>query len=139
MKYYLFRALEKTGLYEYADNLLDDWRAMVDKNCTTWCESEAYPRSECHGWSNLPAYELTRCVLGVKPRAIGFSEIEVSPFAGNLTFAKGKVPTPVGDVKVAWEAEDEFLNISVSVPLGVTAYVGNTVIKDSKTIKILRK
>lgn len=53
MRFYLFRALEKTGLYSYTDQYWDTWRNMVKMHCTTCVESEAYSRSECHAWGGV--------------------------------------------------------------------------------------
>ena len=102
MRFYLFRALEQAGLYEYTDRLWDVWREMVRNHCSTSVEGEFYPRSECHAWGALALYELPSVVLGVRPTAPGYSRIEVRPCPGTLTWAAGTVHTPVGDVKVSW-------------------------------------
>lgn len=59
MMFYLFRALEKTGLYEtYTDRYWDLWRQMIADGCTTCIEGENYARSECHAWGALALYEM---------------------------------------------------------------------------------
>ncbi|MBP3913847.1 MAG: family 78 glycoside hydrolase catalytic domain, partial [Lachnospiraceae bacterium] len=50
MMFYLFRALEKTGLYDQTDRYWNLWRKMVEDGCTTSIEGENYARSECHAW-----------------------------------------------------------------------------------------
>ena len=59
-RFYLFRALEMTGMYDRTEELWTDWQHMVDLHCTTFPETPEYPRSECHAWSSLPLYEMAR-------------------------------------------------------------------------------
>ncbi len=117
MRYYLFRALERTGLYEYTDRYWEPWRTMVKNNASTCTESEAYGRSECHGWGALVLYELPSIVLGVRPAAPGYSKISVSPVCGYMTEAHGSVITPKGTVYVSWKKNSEGeLDLSVKLP-----------------------
>lgn len=110
---YLFRALEQTGLYEYADRYWDIWRRMLQNGCTTCVEAEDYARSECHAWGALILYELPSVVLGVRPAAPGYGKIRVSPMPGHLTGASGTVKTPRGDIRVRWEKRGEALHVDV--------------------------
>ncbi|MBQ8447700.1 MAG: hypothetical protein IJX27_02065 [Clostridia bacterium] len=104
MNYFTFRALEKTGLYEkYAPAVFADWKKMIDLHCTTWCENPDNPRSECHGWSSTPMYEISAAVLGVYPAEDGFAKVRISPVRVPEGFcAEGRVPVPDGyvDIKV---------------------------------------
>ena len=102
MCYYLFRALEKAGLYEHTDEYWDIWRKMVADGCSTSIESDRNSRSECHAWGALALYELPSVVLGVRPAAPGYEKVRVSPLPGVLTSASGIVRTPHGDLKVKW-------------------------------------
>ena len=106
MAFYLFRALEETGLYEYTDDCWDIWRDMVKNGCTTCVEAADYARSECHAWGALALYELPSVVLGVRPAAPGYEKISVWPHPGALKAARGKVYTPKGDITVEWEIQD---------------------------------
>ena len=105
--YYLFRALEQTGLYHLTDKCWDTWRRMIANGCTTCVEAEKYARSECHAWGALVLYELPQAVLGVRPAAPGYSKIAVDPVPGYLDYAEGTVHTPHGDVYVAWSLNAE--------------------------------
>ena len=116
MNYYLFRALEKCGMTNEIFNNLGGWRKMIDLHCSTWCENPDNPRSECHGWSSAPLYELSNNILGVK---VGFDdEIVIAPTVANLSYAKGTVPTRFGNVKIHWENNDAF-HIRVTAPEGI--------------------
>ncbi|KAB8301565.1 hypothetical protein EYC80_003409 [Monilinia laxa] len=67
MSFYMFRAVEKAGIYEEVwEELLEPWKKMLDQNLTTWAESESMVRSDCHGWSASPMYEIVREIVGIK-------------------------------------------------------------------------
>lgn len=119
MRFYLFRALEKTGLYAYTNQYWDTWRNMVKRNCTTCVESEAYARSECHGWGALILYELPSITLGVRPAAPGYKKVRIAPVTGYLTNASGTVKTPVGNIQVSWKIENGAFKIDYEVPQNV--------------------
>ena len=117
MNYYLFRAIEQSGIYHKAFDVLDGWKVMIDNHCTTWCENPGNPRSECHAWSCAPTHELSSNVLGVK---YSFeNEINIVPSIGSLTYAKGRVPTRFGFVDVQWNIKDGVFTIVVDSPEGV--------------------
>lgn len=111
MDFYLFRALEMIDCYELTEEYWKPWHMMVENNCTTCIESEAYARSECHGWGALALYELPSVTLGVRPRKPGFEEIEVKPVPGYMTSASGVVITPKGKVKVSWKKNNGNMEI----------------------------
>jgi hypothetical protein len=64
--------------------------------------------SMAHGWSTGVVPLLTGYVLGVKPQSPGFQTWTICPVVdgGGLTWAKGEVPTPQGQIDVSWERED---------------------------------
>ncbi len=132
MNYYLLRALEKAGRYErYAPRLFAGWDEMLEKHCTTWCENPDQPRSECHGWSCAPLYELSRMALGVVPLADGFREAELNPMpkAFGIRSARGRVPTPHGVIRVAWQmGEDGRIRLSYTAPPEVRVRVGDGIL-----------
>lgn len=59
-RYYLFRALEKTGMYDRTEALWQDWQDFIDLHCTTFPETPFDPRSDCHAWSALPLWEFAQ-------------------------------------------------------------------------------
>ena len=116
MRFYLFRALEKTDLYAYTDQYWGAWRTMIKNHCTTCVESEAYARSECHAWGALALYELPGTILGVRPAAPGYEKIEIRPVPGYLKEAEGTVKTPKGMIYVKWLKENDKLDITCQAP-----------------------
>ena len=113
MCYYLFRAMEQVGLYDYTNRYWDIWRRMIANGCSTCVEAEGYARSECHAWGALALYELPSVILGVRPAAPGYETISVRPVPGTLRSASGLVHTPKGDLRVAWEKRQGELALTI--------------------------
>lgn len=116
MRFYLFRALEKIDRYDLTREYWKPWHMMIENNCSTCIESEAFARSECHGWGALALYELPSVTLGVRPAKPGFEEIEVKPLPGYMTSANGVVITPKGEVKVSWRLNGENIEVEYDLP-----------------------
>jgi hypothetical protein len=58
-----------------------------------------YETSLCHGWSCGPAIWLLNAVLGITPAAPGFAALRFRPRLGDLEWAEGEIPTPLGLVR----------------------------------------
>ena len=101
--YFLFRALEKTGLYEMRDSLMNELRNFVKLNCTTVPEDPFRGRSECHAWSAGVLYEFTAMDLGVKQQG---NKIVINPYTKDRKSAKGTVFTALGEIYVSWEKKN---------------------------------
>lgn len=101
--FYMFRALEKTGMYEKTKPFWEIWRQMLKDHLTTCVENATDARSDCHAWGSLLLYELPAVILGVRPASPGYKTITVSPNPGFLDRAKGSVVTPWGNLFVEWE------------------------------------
>lgn len=123
MMYYLFRALEKCGLYEKTDSLWDIWRDMIASHLTTCAEDLVHARSDCHAWGALALYELPSVILGVRPLKPGCGEISVNPVPGTLKWAEGTAVTPKGDVFVRWEKTEGTLKIGIQCPADLNVSV----------------
>lgn len=120
MSFYLYRALEETGLYEHTKEYWGIWRRMLEKHSTTCIEDETQERSDCHAWGSLILYELPSVILGVRPAAAGYKTVEIRPVPGYLREAEGSVMTPNGEVRVHWKKEkNEILKMDYQVPEGI--------------------
>ncbi len=116
MGYFMNRTYEMLELYNEIYNNFSGYFKMMDLHCTTWCENPDSPRSECHGWSATPLYEFPTIILGVKPTNAGFTKVQISPHIGELTYAKGKVPTPHGDIFVEWHKQGNKIQLDYKAP-----------------------
>lgn len=118
--FYLFRAIEKVGLYERTGQLWDLWRKMLQDDLTTCVENDTDQRSDCHAWGALALYELPSVTLGVRPAAPGYEKIKIKPIPGTLTHAEGKIITPKGTVCVAWKKRcDGTIHCNYTAPIAV--------------------
>ncbi|HEY8390924.1 MAG TPA: family 78 glycoside hydrolase catalytic domain, partial [Clostridia bacterium] len=105
----------------------DNWGFMIDAGSDTFWElwsgitlDGRMTRSHCHAWSCAPVYFLTEYILGVSPLEPGYSKVKIKPYAGTLKFCRGVVPTPHGEIRVSWKANDGVItDLQYSVPKGV--------------------
>lgn len=73
--FYVFRAVSLAGVYEECwATLIQPWEKMIADNLTTWAESERMMRSDCHGWSATPMWEIGTEILGVKVRSQAYND-----------------------------------------------------------------
>jgi alpha-L-rhamnosidase len=105
MSFYVFRAVEKVGLYtELFPALLEPWRRMMRNNLTTWVEdNDVMFRSDCHAWSSSPIYEMVKNVFGLYPTKPGYSAVRVIPNLHLLEKARGKFVTAEGEIWIGWQ------------------------------------
>jgi len=110
-EFFLLEAMCREGKsQEMLDIIQRDWGFMVDMGATTFWEmwtarmgEGRLTRSHCHGWSAAPTFFLSSYVLGIRPGGAGYKPAMIEPRPGNLTWCRGTVPTPQGDISVQWE------------------------------------
>ncbi|MEG2381136.1 MAG: hypothetical protein RSB38_05515, partial [Oscillospiraceae bacterium] len=112
--YFLFRALEKTELYSYRNEIFSELRNLVSLNCTTIPETPKDSRSQCHAWGSVSIYEFLTMDLGVK--AVSEKNIIINPYTNDRNMAKGSVFTRAGEVFVMWEVKEFEFNIQCILP-----------------------
>lgn len=128
MAFYLYRALQKTGLYAWTREYWKLWTKMIEDGSTTCVEDGVGQRSDCHAWGALILYELPCIVLGVSPAQSGYEVIRIAPEPGYLDHAQGEVMTPCGPVWVRWDVRKELV-LEYKVPDGVTVEVDTAALK----------
>ncbi|MGA7719803.1 MAG: alpha-L-rhamnosidase C-terminal domain-containing protein [Ignavibacteriaceae bacterium] len=99
-RFYLNRALEKTGMADQYLLTLGPWKKMLEMGLTTFAEQPEPTRSDCHGWSASPVYEFLENVCGIKPASPGFQTVKIEPHLGNLKYIDAKMPYPEGNIEV---------------------------------------
>ena len=128
---YLLQGLFENGQDEAALALITapgdrSWRHMVDSGTTitweAWDQSYKPNQDWNHAWGAAPVNLLPTYVLGVRPLTPGWSEIDLRPVGGALSWCEGRVPTPRGPVEVRWDRQP-FFSLRVSLPEGMTAHV----------------
>ena len=79
-----------------------------------------------HAWSSAPTYYMTTEVLGVKlgfPELMSADSILIAPQAENITWARGNVPHPKGNIYVDWHIKGNALYVNYTAPEGLTIKV----------------
>ncbi len=106
--------------------------AMLEKGATSLWETPTGAAdfdgaaSLCHGWSSLPIYYQSGCLLGVTPLEPGFRRFEVRPYADEFThYAAGTVPTPAGPVAVQWQRRENGLHLTIDHPASLECVVAD--------------
>jgi hypothetical protein len=76
--------------------------------------------SLCHGWASGPTSWLTEHVLGISVIDPGCKTIKISPHLGDLQWAEGTFPTPLGIISVRHEKQiDGRIRTNYQAPKGV--------------------
>ncbi|MGB0745152.1 MAG: alpha-L-rhamnosidase C-terminal domain-containing protein, partial [Opitutales bacterium] len=103
------------------------WKHMVNSGTTiTWeaWDQKYKPNQDWnHAWGAAPGNLLPRYILGVEPVEPGFKRFRIAPRSSGLTYAKGKVPTPLGPIEVNWKIHGNMLKLQCTVPEGSRALV----------------
>ena len=99
-RFWVFQALEKTGLgNEFLENIYL-WERLTDYGLTTFPEFRIESRSDCHAWSShINCFFLTT-VAGIKPAKPGFKEVIIEPHPGNEKFIRATMPHYKGKIEV---------------------------------------
>lgn len=102
------------------------WKHMLNSGTTISWEAwdlRYKPNQDWnHAWGAAPANLLPRFVLGAQPLAPGWTTARIRPCPGNLTHARGRVPTTGGPISIDWANEATF-TLSLTLPDGMTAQV----------------
>jgi len=119
--YWVFQAIDHAGRFDqYGIPQMHRWHIepATQSFLEMWGTGDL-----SHGWCSSPLIQMSARVLGVTPAAPGFDTIAVRPELGNLTWAKGSVPTPHGEVAVSWSIAENKFSLDVTVPAGAEADV----------------
>lgn len=113
--HFLFDAICSIGKFnQWGYELMERWREIVDEHPSSL--KECWQCGDySHAWGGTPAYQLTRAVLGVTPLEPGFRKITLAPSFGNLDFAYGDVPTPLGTIHVNYKDNE----LGITLPRGI--------------------
>ncbi len=130
---FLMEALYEGGNGEHAENLLTStgersWYNMLRSGSTVALEAwdmKYKPNLDWnHAWGAVPANTIARYVVGVKPSAAGFENIEFKPHVYNLSFIEARIPTIRGSISFDYRkiTDAEYL-LSVEIPANMQADV----------------
>jgi alpha-L-rhamnosidase len=81
---------------------------------------KGFRHSLCHGWASGPTPWLSEHVLGIQIAEPGFKAVRIEPHLGDLQWAEGTFPTPMGVIHVRHEkSADGAIKSTIDVPAGV--------------------
>jgi hypothetical protein len=122
-RFYLAHALDQAGLGDTYLSLLGPWKKMIGLGLSTWAETPDPTRSEDHGWSAHPNYDLLTLVAGIRPSAPGFAKVVIAPHLGSgkdaLKTLSAEMPHPAGTIRVNYVRTPAGLNAHIILPAGV--------------------
>lgn len=87
--YYYLETCYKYRLDDLFFKRLEKWYALEKEGLKTLPEEFEGPRSDCHAWSSHILYHYYASILGIRPTAFGFKNIQFKPMTGPLEYAKG--------------------------------------------------
>ena len=138
--HFIFGALAHAGVFnDFGTAQMRRWKIEDD----TRSFREMWDRGDySHAWQCTPLFQLSGRVLGVTPLTPGFEQISIAPHPCDLKWAKGRVPTPRGDVEVQWQREGNQFALQIQAPkssgllLEIPLFGANSqVTVDGKTVK----
>lgn len=128
-KFYLFRALQHSGMADLYLDMLDPWYNMLSKGMTTFGETDINPRSDCHGWSSSPCFDFIHTVAGIYPGSPCFQTVIVEPNFGKLKVIEVIFPHPEGILKLKLNKTNNKVEGVITMPgktTGEFRWNGNT-------------
>ena len=95
------------------------WFGLSAQGFKTTPEQPEPSRSDCHGWGAHPLYHDFASLLGIRPAAFGFEQVEIAPMPGHLTDLSGKMVHPYGWIEAVLHFDAGHVRGKVSLPAGV--------------------
>ena len=128
--HWVFQAIDHAGRFDqYGTPQMRRWQIVPE----TQSFREMWNSGDLsHGWCSTPLVQMSQRVLGVEPTAPGFTTMRIRPHVGDLTWAKGKVPTPRGDVEISWKWAEGKIFLDATIPDGAEAEV----VLPAKTVRV---
>jgi alpha-L-rhamnosidase len=137
--HYLFETFRVLRRPDALLERMDLWFDLKAQGLKTPVEMPEPTRSDCHAWGAHPLFHYFATLLGVRPLAPGFSQVEIAPQLGPLEFINGVMPHPRGEISVDIKRDGDALRGQVSLPDDVTGafrYAGHEIALSSGRTEI---
>ncbi|MBS0662583.1 MAG: hypothetical protein JSR48_04920 [Verrucomicrobia bacterium] len=98
------------------------WGWALTQQPATWLEVFDPRWSHCHQWSGSPTWQMSRHLLGLRPRRDrGGLQFEVSLATGSLSHASGRLPIAGTEhtIEVSWNKDASGLRYSLRTPVPI--------------------
>lgn len=117
--HFVFAAEDHAGVFDrYAWTQMQRWHLNLE---TRTFNENWYGGDWSHAWGGTPLIQMSARILGVTPAAPGYKRIAIRPHLCGLQFARGVVPTAMGDVSVSWKNSDSGFTVDVAIPENTSA------------------
>ena len=117
--FYLFEVLKKYNRQDLIIKKLEIWQKMLELGATTPFEQPEPSRSDCHAWSSQPLFHFFASIAGIRPAAVGFKKVFVSPYLKEGDKIAGELPHPDGVIKFVFTLQDNILKSKIDLPATV--------------------
>ena len=102
------------------------WGWALKQGLTTWPEVFDLRWSHCHQWAGCPTWQMSRYLLGLRPRYdLGSHNYELDLYPGSLQTTKGTVPL-LGDkgvIKIKWTRETDGIHYHLETPVPIDLHI----------------
>lgn len=106
------------------DEIVPEGKVDVHGDWGAYCYVQ-FRHSLCHGWSSGPVPYAARHILGITILEPGCKKLAITPHLGDLEYARGTYPTPLGVVTVAHTKNpDGTVSTEYTAPEGVEVVLG---------------
>ncbi|MDX2082017.1 MAG: hypothetical protein SFU53_14625 [Terrimicrobiaceae bacterium] len=95
------------------------WTQLLQRNFSTFPETEEPTRSDCHAWSAHPLYHLATQWAGIRPAAFGFEAVSIDPKPPLLEAFVGRVSHQKGLIEVSGEVATHEWVYQITLPPGL--------------------
>jgi hypothetical protein len=112
--HWVFQSIDHAGLFnKYGATQMRRWNIVP----STQSFHEMWNSGDLsHGWCSTPLVQMSQRILGVEPKTPGFKSMFIRPHVCDLIWAKGRVPTPQGNVEVSWKIQNQKILTEVTIP-----------------------
>jgi hypothetical protein len=126
--YYVIRGLTDAGHGDHAvKHMSERFEAMMSGDSPSFQECWLDPRGGVSGHDGSSLHTgggglisfLSTEVLGISHAEPAFQRCRIKPLCSHLTWANGAMPTPHGNIEVAWEKEAGEFRLSADIPNGM--------------------
>jgi alpha-L-rhamnosidase len=101
------------------DELVPPGKKDIHGDFGNYCY-EGFRHSLCHGWASGPTAWMSEHILGIKVLEPGCRRIAVKPRLGDLQWARGTFPTPLGTIEVEHvKQNDGTVKSKIEAPDGI--------------------
>jgi hypothetical protein len=117
--HYLFEAYQKIGRIDAFYDRMRLWYDLDKYGFKTTYETPEPSRSDCHAWGAHPIYHYFASILGIRPSAMGFDRMTMTPQLGSLEQVQAKLVHPKGLIEIDWHQKNKELQGTIVLPEGV--------------------